>query len=393
MGARRLRTLRGSAGWLGGLALVLALVMGACGEQAPTAQAPPVVQQPAAQTQPPTAPPQQAVTQAPTSAQAATPAQASPPAQPAPGPQGLDLVALATVQIVSQGTFVDPQLGTVQNVAGSGSGFIISEDGLVVTANHVVTGAATLNVYVPGRSKPVNARIVGASECADLAVIDLAGGGYPFIQFAERQPPVGTPIYVAGYPLGEPEYALVAGIIAKADAPGDSSWASVDHSLQHDALANPGNSGGPVVTEDGQVVGIHYASRPAVRQSFAIGLDQAMPILDILLQGRNLEWIGINGTAVVGPGVSGIWVASVASGSPADRAGVRPGDIVVEIERLALATNGTMSDYCDILRSRGPADVLQVKVLRFSTGQVLEGQINGRPLAALPPDERATVAA
>ncbi|MBM4436445.1 MAG: hypothetical protein FJ029_04240 [Actinobacteria bacterium] len=82
-----------------------------------------------------------------------------------------------------------------------------------------------------------------------------------------------------------------------------------------------------------------------------------------------------------GRGNTGIWVSSVASGSPADRAGIKPADILLEPERQVLATDGTMRDYCDVLRPRQPTAVMEIRVLRFQTGQLLTGQINGRPLA------------
>ena len=285
----------------------------------------------------------------------------------------------ATVQIVAQGTFSDPS-GLAVTTAGAGSGFIISEDGLVVTNNHVVTGAATLNVFVPDRRESVNGRVVATSECADLAIIQLPGGGYPYLEFHEGPLSIGTPIFAAGYPLGEPEYALVAGIISKLDADGETNWASVEQVIQHDAAVSPGNSGGPLVTEEGKVVGIVYAGLLEFNQFFAVGLDQALPVLETLKTGENVEWIGINGEAFVDQGLSGLWVASVESGSPADGAGIVPGDVIVELERLALGDDGTMRDYCDVLRTRGAGRTMQVKVVRYETGEILEGQINGRSL-------------
>jgi serine protease Do len=295
-------------------------------------------------------------------------------------PQGLDRVAAATVRIVSQITLADPEFGTLQNVVGQGSGFLISADGLVVTNNHVVTGVGTLNVNVPGRREPVNARVVAASECSDLAVIQLPPGAYPYLEFYDGNLTIGTPIYAAGYPLGEPEYALVGGIISKLDADGETSWASVDQVLQHDAAINPGNSGGPLVNEDGQVVGIVYAGNLPFNQFFAIGLEVALPVLDTLKTGQNHDWIGVNGEAFVAGNVSGIWVWSVESGSPADLVGLAPGDVIIELERLALGRDGTMHDYCDVLQTRGSERVVGITVFSPRTGQILEGQLNGRPL-------------
>jgi serine protease Do len=87
----------------------------------------------------------------------------------------------AVIQIEAQGTFASPAGGQVYNVAGRGSGFIIDETGIAVTNNHVVTGAAVLKVYVQGNERPVNARVLGVSECSDLAVIDLDGENYRYL--------------------------------------------------------------------------------------------------------------------------------------------------------------------------------------------------------------------
>jgi serine protease Do len=293
----------------------------------------------------------------------------------------LEDVHLAVVQIEAVGTFVDPEEGMIANAAGRGSGFIIDPSGIAVTNHHVVTGAAFLKVFVTGEDEPRNARILGVSECSDLAVIDIQGESYPYLNWSAEQVRVGLDIYAAGFPLGDPEYTLTRGIIAKANADGESSWASVDHVIQHDASTNPGNSGGPIIDENGGVIAIHYAGNSETDQYFAIAVDEAVPILEELRAGNNVETIGINGEAVVvGDELTGIWVASVASGSLADQVGLLPGDILMTMEGISLATEGTMAEYCNILRSHTPDDVLAIEVLRFETEEVLAGQLNGRPL-------------
>jgi serine protease Do len=296
--------------------------------------------------------------------------------------QNLDDVETAVVQIESTGTFTDPEFGEVFNAAGRGSGFIIDPEGLAVTNNHVVTGAALLKVWVGGESDPRNAKVLGVSECSDLAVIDIDGDGYPFLGWYEGDVKTGLDIYVAGFPLGEPEYTLTKGIVAKEDANGETNWASVDSVIQHDASTNPGNSGGPVVTADGKVVGIHYAGNREVIQQFAIGRDVAEGVVDQLKEGQDVESIGVNGQAVQNEDgtISGIWVSSVQSGSPADEAGVQGGDIITKLEDVVLATDGTMSDYCDILRSHDPGDQLKIEILRFAADQLLRGELNGDKL-------------
>lgn len=290
-------------------------------------------------------------------------------------------VKRAIVQIEAQGSFVDPEYGLQLNAAGRGSGFIIDPSGIAVTNNHVVTGAAFLRVWVGGESQPRNAKILGVSECSDLAVIDIDGDGFPYLDWYPDAADVGLEVYVAGFPLGDPEFTLTRGIISKRQAGGETPWSSVDHVLEYDATTNPGNSGGAVVDANGRVVAVHYAGRSDTRQAFGIGADVAQGVVAQMRAGRDVHSIGVNGSAVSdGAGLTGIWVSSVKSGSPADRAGIRGGDIITRMEGLVLATDGSMADYCDILRSRNPEDVLSIEVLRFSTQEVLEGQLNGREL-------------
>lgn len=351
--------------------VVLALV--ACGGGSPT-QAPVATEAPVEPTTPPTPEPTAAPTEAPT---------AAPTEEPASGAiSNLQDVKKAIIQIESQGTFVDPEFGLVLNGAGRGSGFIIDPSGIAVTNNHVVTGAALLKVWVGGETESRNARVLGVSECSDLAVIDIAGDGYDYLDIYDGPINVGMDIYVAGYPLGDPEYTITKGVISKAKANGETSWASVDSVIEYDASTNPGNSGGPVISPDGQVIGVHYAGNASTRQAFGISRDVAQPVIDELKTGKNQDTIGVNGTAVgtEDGSLTGVWVSSVQSGSAADKAGVEPGDIITMMENLVLATDGTMADYCDILRSHGPTDTLSIEVLRWANGEVLEGQLNGREL-------------
>ena len=294
----------------------------------------------------------------------------------------LEEVQSATIQIVAEGGFYDFEQGSEASTAGAGSGFIISPDGIAVTNNHVVTGSALLQVFVGGEEDDaINARILGVSECSDLAVIDLEGDGYPYMDFYEGDITTGLEVYAAGFPLGDPEFTLTKGIVSKAQTSGETEWASVDEVIEHDAVINPGNSGGPLVSDEGEVVGINYAGSKATEQYFAITRDEASEVLETLEGGEDVTSIGVNGTAfVLEDGQSGIAVSSVKSGSPADTAGIKGGDIITELEGLPLGDDGTMQDYCDVLRSRDATDTMAVDIFRIPTEEVYEGQINGRPL-------------
>ncbi|MCL4559369.1 MAG: trypsin-like peptidase domain-containing protein [Chloroflexi bacterium] len=358
--------------WLGLFILIvsLACTLGAQPTQAPASP----TQAPIAttETQPPAAKP-------------TTPAEpTAPPAASSGAISSREDVQKAVIRIVSQGSFVDPEFGSYEGI-GSGSGFIIDPSGIAVTNNHVVTGAALIKVYFSDNpNKAYNAKILGVSECSDLAVIDIDGEGFPYLQWRGGDVKAGTQVWSAGYPLGDPEFSIHRGVVSKEHSSGETSWASVDSVLEHDATINPGNSGGPLVDDNGQVVGINYASSvQATNQFYAIAQAEADPILKELETGTNVNSIGINGTAVVSDDgtISGIWISNVASGSPADWAGIKGGDIVLEMEGVQMGRDGTMADYCDILRTHKSTDTLSVKVLRFSAGELLEGQLNGREMS------------
>ena len=291
-------------------------------------------------------------------------------------------VQKATIQIESEGTFVDPQEGLMMNAGWRGSGFIIDPSGIAVTNNHVVTGAALIKVWVNGESTPRNAQILGVSECSDLAVIKINGSDFSYLDWYNQAPTVGLEVYAAGFPLGEPQFNLTKGIISKNNADGQTYWASLDHVLVTDAKLNPGNSGGPLVTADGQVVGIDYRSNNA-DQYFAIDATTAEPLVNQLKTGVDIDTIGINGSAFVSKdgSYSGIWIYSVKAGSPADKTGMKAGDILEQMQGLVLAKDGTMKDYCDILRTYKQTDTFSVQVYRYSTGETFQGELNGRSLA------------
>ncbi|MCS6908920.1 MAG: S1C family serine protease, partial [Anaerolineales bacterium] len=245
------------------------------------------------------------------------------------------------------------------------------------------SGATVFRIYVGGdTSKTYNARVLGYSECSDLAVIDIEGEGFPYLRWHEGPVKVGMDIYVAGFPLGDPNFTLTKGIISKEKADGRTAFASVESVLEYDATTNPGNSGGPVVTSNGEVVAVHYAGNREARQAFGIAADLARGIVEILRKGENVDSIGVNGAAVANQDktIVGVWAYSVQPGSAADKAGLKPGDIITRLGNVPVATDGTLYDYCDIIRSHSATDVLPIEVLRYSTGEILSGQLNGRAL-------------
>ena len=297
----------------------------------------------------------------------------------------VDEASGAVIRIETEGTIRDPEFGQTSN-AGAGSGFIIDPSGIAVTNNHVVTGAATLDVFVGGSAEPVSARVLGVSECSDLAVIDLEGEGYPFLNWFDDEIRPGIDVFAAGFPLDDPEFTLTGGIVSKASADDISPSSNIDHVIEHDANIQPGNSGGPLITEDALVVGVNYAgfdfAGTGTEQFFAIASDTAQPIVAQLQEGENVDSLGINGTAVSDEesGTFGLWVNAVDAGSPASNLGLEPGDIITRMAGVDVGLDGTMKDYCDILRTKGQDAAIGVEVLRFDTSEVLRGEFNGQEL-------------
>jgi len=308
------------------------------------------------------------------------------PTAAGPRPVAFDGVQSATIQLEAVGTFVSPEEGGYE-AAGRGSGFIITPDGLAVTNNHVVTGAGTLKVWRGGdTTKELSAKVLGSSECLDLAVVQLESGDYPFMDWRKGDIETALDVYAAGFPLGDPTFTETKGIVSKAVTSGETPWASIDGVIEHDARIRGGNSGGPLVDSEGALVGVNYAGNDALDYNYAIHRDEVLEVISDLVDGTDVLSLGINGEALVaedGTGL-GIWVNSVKSGSAADEAGVEPGDLLTRMEGVSLAADGTMTEYCDVLRTHGQDATLSVELYRPSEDAYYRGQFNGEPIAAAP---------
>jgi len=286
----------------------------------------------------------------------------------------LDGIRETVVRIEVEGTFEYPS-GPSYNEAGSGSGFLISEDGLIVTNSHVVAGAGLVKVHTDWETEPFNGRVVGTSECADIAVVDIDVEGRNYLTWTEAAIKAGQEIYVAGFPLGDPEFTLIDGIISKAKASGDTAWASIAEVIEHTGDTLPGSSGGPIVGLDGTVFGVNYAGDD-LGQAFGISADVARGVIDDILAAESTLTVGVNGWAHEDAGGSGVWVAGVVPDSSADRVGIRAGDLITRLAGLNVAEDGTLATYCDILDSHLPDRPFDVEVWRESEGGYLEGVFN-----------------
>ncbi len=220
-----------------------------------------------------------------------------------------------------------------------GSGFIISKDGYIVTNNHVVKDADEILVKLYNE-KEYDAKIVGRDSKTDLALIKIdAENLIPMEIGNSTQLSVGAWVVAIGSPFGL-EQTVTAGIVsAKGRVLGAGPY---DDFIQTDASINPGNSGGPLLNMNGEVVGINTAIiRSGQGIGFAIPSDLARPIIDQLKASGEVSrgWLGIsmqNITKEIADYYNikqgqGVLVADVFEGHPADKAGIKPGDILIEI--------------------------------------------------------------
>lgn len=283
----------------------------------------------------------------------------------------------AVVRVETAGVFVPlGDDGTIK--VGGGTAFIIDPSGIAVTNNHVVTGAAQIKVHIEGESKPRTATVLGVSECADLAVIKIRGNNFPYLEWRATPLSAGSTVYAAGFPSGTDEYTLEQGIVTQANTDGHTAWSSLNEGvLRHSARIEPGNSGGPLLDGAGRVVAINYAGLDNTNKYYAIKANIAVNMIEQLKSGTNIDSVGINGRAVSTDNFSGIWVHSVESGSPADNIQIRPGDIVVRLEHIPVATDGSMHFYCNVLRTKQNRPI-KISVLRsqLAETEVLMGTLN-----------------
>lgn len=304
----------------------------------------------------------------------------------APATKAVDFddVQSATVYIKGQGTFIDPGTTGSSEVAWVGSGFIVSESGLAMTNNHVVVGAGTLSGYLGGDpDEEVKVKVLGASECLDLAVVQLEGENFPYLGWHKGEIKSGLDVYSAGYPFGAAEeFTLTRGIVSKNDFAFDTQWASLGHVIEHDARIRGGNSGGPLVDAQGAVVGVNYAGDDSLDYNFAIHRDVAQGAFEKLSKGERVSSIGINAKAWQSEdgSLAGVWVQSVEAGGPADGAGIEPGDLIYKLGGVSVGTDGTLADYCKVLDTQGVDATIDVDVYRPSQDATLTGQINGKEL-------------
>ncbi len=235
--------------------------------------------------------------------------------------------------------------------AGSGSGFIFSSDGLIFTNSHVVKGAEKIRVTLLDGSEE-DAFLVGDDPDTDLAVIKTYASGFSVARMGDSDGlNIGQLVIAIGNPYGY-QHTVTTGVVsALGRTLRTTSGRLVDNVIQSDAPLNPGNSGGPMVNAEGEVIGVNTAViRGAQGLSFAVGINTAKDIAGYLIKdgkvvkaylGLVLQEINLNPRIVNYYGLKnkkGLFVVSIEKDSPASRSTLREGDIIIQFEETPLHT-------------------------------------------------------
>jgi serine protease Do len=267
-----------------------------------------------------------------------------------------------------------------------GSGFFISADGYVVTNNHVVENAEDIKVTLKdGTILP--AKVIGHDEATDLAVIKVEGHDFPFVDFENSaKPRVGDWVIAIGNPYGLGNTATAGIVSAYGRDIGDSF---VDF-IQIDAPINRGNSGGPTFDIYGRVIGVNSQiftpSGGSIGIGFAIPADVADNITKQLIaggkitrgyMGANIQNVTPDVAASLGMGTrKGALVADLVSGGPADKAGVKPGDVVVGLNGHEVDSN---TELTRLVAQSHNGDILHLTLLRDGKSREIDVRSGTRP--------------
>lgn len=265
--------------------------------------------------------------------------------------------------------------GQPREMVGSGSGVIISPDGYIVTNNHVIANASNLEVTL-NNNKTYTAKLIGTDPATDIALIKIDGDDdFAFIPFGDsNNVKIGEWVLAVGNPFNLTS-TVTAGIISAKARDLNQFDGNPQSFIQTDAAVNRGNSGGALVNTRGELIGINTAitseTGSYVGYSFAVPSNNARKVIEDIMEYGNVQrgilgiQVGnINQQVVEKYGINdteGVFVGGIEKGSGADKAGIKEGDIIKQLDGYKVSKFADLSGY---LGSKRPKDVVEVTVLR-----------------------------
>jgi S1-C subfamily serine protease len=260
--------------------------------------------------------------------------------------------------------------------AGSGSGFVFSSDGLIFTNSHVVSGAEKIMVSLLNENE-IEAQLIGKDPDTDLAILKIYTDGYSLAKLGDSsQLQIGQLVIAIGNPLGY-QHTVTTGVVsALGRSLRSQSGMLVDNVIQSDAALNPGNSGGPMITTDGEVVGVNTAIiQGAQGLSFSVAINTAKEIANQLMTtgkvfkaylGFALQEIPLNQKVARHyhlPNERGLFITGVEPDSPASRSQVNEGDIIVGFNGKPV---NSLHELFKELTKKDILSMIDINVIRYT---------------------------
>lgn len=280
-----------------------------------------------------------------------------------------------------------PQQQGPQEKTAYGSAFFISKDGYLVTNHHVVENASRISITLNDR-RELDATLVGSDERTDVAVLKVNGANFPELKIGNvNQLKVGEPVLAIGSPFGF-DYSASAGIVS-AKSRNMSGETSVPF-IQTDAALNPGNSGGPLFNQRGEVVGVNSrifsGTGGYMGLSFSIPIDVAMDVVQQLKTNGKVtrSYLGVMlqdidrnlAEAYKLPKPEGSLINQVTPKSPAEKAGLKSGDVILKINGSSISRT---SDLLNVLNRVAPSQTVQLEVLRDDKVRTISATLGTAP--------------
>jgi len=336
---------------------------------------------------------------------------ATPSAEPGSSYPTVDVVKQvgpAVVTVINEQTANAPDSGSSQQPgssgagslvpAGSGTGFIIDEQGDIVTNWHVVDQGQQFQVIL-ANGETRDAELIGSDEVSDLAVVRISGDLPGIVSFGDSsllEP--GEPVLAIGSPLGAFTNTVTEGIVSAVgrDFPGGSGGPQIYTNLiQHDAAINPGNSGGPLFDLQGEVVGVNTLGIPSEQGQPVQGLFFAIPsntvkqiTQQLIANGKVVyPFMGVSTVSVTADVAAqaqlsvdhGEYVVQVVAGGPAATAGIQEGDVILAIDGQAIDAQHALSE---VLFTHQPGDVVNVDIQRGDQKMTVQLTLAERPASS-----------